>query len=175
MMVAAGLQDFKLHSYRVMARHMRPYSARMQEEQRGIVRWMESVMAEKGLNPETWAAAAEIAPTSITRAMKDNYPYVTKRQTLQKLAIAAGVEPPVAVGGVVQPQINAANLEPILGVLLPLAPKGRLSDQSLRALSEALAYGLELLGDHLSTPANDDVLKMVVRGVGLRFREINSQ
>lgn len=151
------------------------YSAAMQDEQRAIVRWMEDVMASKGLNPESWAALAGVSPTSITRAMKPDYPYVTKRQTLQKLAIGVGVEPPSAVGRSPERAINAQNLEPILGALIPLAPKGRLTDQSLRALAAALAGGLELLGDHLSTPASEDVLRMAARGVALRFRELSSQ
>lgn len=71
-------------------------------------------------------------------------------------------------------KINSANLEPILAALIPNAPKGRLTDQSVRALAGALSYGLEMLGDHLSKPANDDVLRAVVRGVNARFRDLNS-
>ena len=172
--LAAGLQDCKLHSNWMHANPNSSYSAFMKDEQKAIVAWMRQVMDDKGWNPETWAAQAEISPTSITRAMKPDFPYVTKRQTIVSLADAAGVAPPPIAGMTGHVTINVANLEPILAALLPLAPKGRTSDQSIRALAGSLAYGLELLGDHLSTPASDDFLKAVVRGVASRFREIGS-
>ncbi len=68
--------------------------------------------------------------------------------------------------------ISAENLAPLLAALLPLAPRGRLTDQSLTALSEALAYGLRLLGDQLATPASDGALAVAARGVVARFREL---
>lgn len=69
--------------------------------------------------------------------------------------------------------INAENLAPLLAALLPLVPRGRLTDQSLTALSEALAYGLQLLGDQLSNPASDGAHAVAARGVAARFRELN--
>jgi len=169
------MQDCKLHSYRMRQEVLRRYSAAMQEEQKVIVTWMQRVMDEKGWNAETWAAEAGIAPTSITRAMKPDYRFVSKRQTVQALAAAAGVAPPDLPGLAGVQTVNVENLESLLSVLLPLAPKGRLRDQSRRALAEALAYGLELLGDHLSKPASADVLRMVGRGVASRFRDLGSQ
>lgn len=66
---------------------------------------------------------------------------------------------------------NAETLEPILDALLPLAPPGKLTDQSRRALAEALAYGLELLGAPSANPASPDALKVAARAAAVRFRE----
>jgi hypothetical protein len=67
---------------------------------------------------------------------------------------------------------SAENLEPILDALLPLAPPGRMTDQSRRALAEALSYGLGLLGKPLATPANVDALAVASRAAVARFRAI---
>ncbi|MEO9131808.1 MAG: hypothetical protein ABI240_11435, partial [Sphingomonas sp.] len=66
---------------------------------------------------------------------------------------------------------NAETLEPILDALLPLAPPGKLTDQSRRALAEALAYGLELLGAPSANPTSPDALKVAARAAAVRFRE----
>lgn len=66
---------------------------------------------------------------------------------------------------------NAATLEPILDALLPLAPPGKLTDQSRRALAEALSYGLGLLGAPSASPASPDALKVAARAAAVRFRE----
>ena len=66
---------------------------------------------------------------------------------------------------------NAETLEPILDALLPLAPPGKLTDQSRRALAEALAYGLELLGAPSASQASPDALKVAARAAAARFRE----
>lgn len=66
---------------------------------------------------------------------------------------------------------SAETLEPILDALLPLAPPGPVTDESRRALAEALAYGLELLGSGSASPATGDALKVAARGAALRFRE----
>lgn len=69
---------------------------------------------------------------------------------------------------------SAENLKQLLNVLLPLAPKGHVSEPSLRALSEALAHGIELLGSYASTPASQDAIEVAARGALFRFREIGS-
>jgi len=66
---------------------------------------------------------------------------------------------------------NAATLEPILDALLPLAPPGKLTDQSRRALAEALSYGLGLLGAPPASQASPDALKVAARAAAARFRE----
>lgn len=66
---------------------------------------------------------------------------------------------------------NASTLEPILDALLPLAPSGRVTAQSRRALAEALSYGLGLLGAGSATPASEDAVKVAARAAASRFRE----
>ncbi|WP_146129443.1 hypothetical protein, partial [Corynebacterium diphtheriae] len=51
-------------------------------------------MAEKGLNPATWAKAAGVARTTIARPIKEGYEFVTSSRTLAKLAKGAGVDAP---------------------------------------------------------------------------------
>lgn len=73
------------------------------------------------------------------------------------------------------PAPSAENLLPLLEALIPLAPpNGRASEQSLRALSEALSYGLALLGDRLATPASSDAIDVAARAAIARFREIGT-
>lgn len=69
---------------------------------------------------------------------------------------------------------NAENLMPLLDALIPLAPAGKASELSLRALSEALSYGLALLGNRASKPASADAIEVAARGAIARFREIGS-
>jgi len=64
---------------------------------------------------------------------------------------------------------SAETLEPILDVLLPLAPPGRLTDQSRRALAEALSYGLGLLDSSSATQANEDAIRVAARAAAARF------
>lgn len=73
------------------------------------------------------------------------------------------------------PAPSADNLLPLLAALIPLAPpSGRASEQSLRALAVALAYGLGLLGDRLATPASSDAIDVAARAAISRFREIGT-
>lgn len=67
---------------------------------------------------------------------------------------------------------SAETIEPILDALLPLAPQGRMTAQSRRALAEALSYGLGLLGSTRSNAANDDALLVAARAAANRFRDI---
>lgn len=56
--------------------------------------WMRRVMAEKELTPAAWARRAGVAPSTIQRAIKEDYAFITSSRTLAKLAGAAGVTPP---------------------------------------------------------------------------------
>lgn len=56
--------------------------------------WLNSVMTEKGLTPPQWAKAAGVAASTIQRAIKPSYKFVTSSKTLAKLAAAAGATPP---------------------------------------------------------------------------------
>jgi transcriptional regulator with XRE-family HTH domain len=102
---------------------------------------------------------------------------------IEKIATALGVEPYQVIMPVgdedglpdeSERYVNADNLVPLLQALLPLAPSGRASEQSLRALAAALERGIELLGNRASTPASEDALAVAARGALSRFREIGS-
>lgn len=69
------------------------------------------------------------------------------------------------------PAPSAETLEPILDALLPLAPPGPVTAGSRRALAEALAYGLALLGTPSANQTTGDALQVAARGAVLRFRE----
>lgn len=56
--------------------------------------WMLQTMERAGLNPTTWSKAAGVARTTVARAIKEGYPFVTSSRTLAKLAKAAGVQAP---------------------------------------------------------------------------------
>lgn len=66
---------------------------------------------------------------------------------------------------------SAATLEPLVDALLPLVPPGTLTDQSRRALAEALSYGLGLLEVPSASAASPDALKVAARAAAVRFRE----
>lgn len=77
----------------------------MQERQRIYAQWMADVMERHGLHAKQWAELARAAAaaagqscqingTTITRAMKDDFQYVTKATTLAQLAAAVGELPP---------------------------------------------------------------------------------
>lgn len=58
--------------------------------------WMNGVLTAKGWSAAQWAGAAGVAPSTIQRALKPSYAFVTSSRTLEKLASVAGVPPPVA-------------------------------------------------------------------------------
>lgn len=56
----------------------------------------------------------------------------------------------------------------LLENLAPLWPTGHVSDQSLRALAEALSYGLELLSDQPANPATPGEIRLAARAAMTR-------
>lgn len=66
--------------------------ALMQPEQKIIAEWLTRMREHLGWTWKRWADAAEIgAPTTLSRAVKDDYESITGIQTLHGLARAAGV------------------------------------------------------------------------------------
>lgn len=55
-----------------------------------IRRWMTEVLAESGSTPRAWAQSAGVAASTIQRAIKPDYQFVTSSRTLAKLAAVAG-------------------------------------------------------------------------------------
>jgi hypothetical protein len=76
--------------------------------------WLNSVMQEKGLSPPQWARAAGVAASTIQRAIKPSYKFVTSSKTLAKLASAAGATPP---------KIAQATSAQIIPLFLPVRHK----------------------------------------------------
>lgn len=72
----------------------------------------------------------------------------------------------------ISPFPNEEALARLLDALLPLAPKGRQTAQSLRVLSVALKHGLELLGPATGTPPSDEALAVAARGAVSRLRDL---
>lgn len=55
---------------------------------------MLKVMADTGMTAREWAIKADVAGTTITRAIKPEYKFVTSSRSLAKLGAAIGVAPP---------------------------------------------------------------------------------
>lgn len=72
-----------------------------------------------------------------------------------------------------RPAFNADTLEPLLDAILPLLPAPeRMTDQSRRALAEALAYGLALLDESATSQASSGAVAVAARGAMFRLREL---
>lgn len=56
--------------------------------------WMQETLRDRGLTVEKWAQLAGVAKSTIFRALKPDYEFVTSSRTLSKLAEAAGTSAP---------------------------------------------------------------------------------
>lgn len=56
--------------------------------------WLIQTLSEKGITVAEWARRSRVAASTIHRAMKDDYPFVTSSSTLAKLATGADVSMP---------------------------------------------------------------------------------
>jgi hypothetical protein len=180
-LIPAHVQPCQRHMCSVQDTLRRCYSAAMQPEQKIIANWIERTARAKGWTLGEWAKRAGLgAETTVTRAVKDDYTSVTTVKTLEALAKAAG-EPSLleflqgerpAAG---QSAPSEETLAALLAVVLPLAPKGRQSAQSLRVVAAALAHGLELLGDQSASSDNENALGVAARGAVARLRDLTRQ
>lgn len=64
--------------------------------QAAVIRsWMREVLALRpDLSPSTWARMAGVAPSTVNKALKPNYEFVTSTRTLTKLAEVVNEKPP---------------------------------------------------------------------------------
>lgn len=69
--------------------------------------WMLATIERTGWSPRRWATEADVAASTVQRAIKPDYPFVTSSRTLAKLAKAAGENPP-EIGGHLQMQSTPA-------------------------------------------------------------------
>jgi transcriptional regulator with XRE-family HTH domain len=60
--------------------------------------WMKEIMLAKGWSAERWAKEADTSATNITRFLSGNDQPIPSTLTLEKLANACGVSPPIGVG-----------------------------------------------------------------------------
>ena len=74
-----------------------------------IREWMKKVMVEHDLSVHDWAKKAGVSPSTIFRAIKDDYAFVTSSRTLAKLAAPVGALPPRVDG----PLISKPSFLPI--------------------------------------------------------------
>ena len=56
--------------------------------------WMQATMERTGWSAARWASEADVAASTVQRAIKPEYQFVTSSRTLAKLALAANVTPP---------------------------------------------------------------------------------
>lgn len=142
-----------------------------------VAQWADKAAAAADVKLSKLATMAGIHPSTVTRGMAPDSTSTPKLENLHLVARAAKIpsvidflrdELEVVSTAPVLPSVE--NLVPLLKILLSAAPSGRASDASVRALSEALAYALELLGDRAATPASDELIGMAARGAMLRFR-----
>lgn len=64
------------------------------EEAARIRTWLRQTLESQGLTVEQWAARSGVAKSTIFRALKPNYEFVTSSRTLSRLASAIGAQPP---------------------------------------------------------------------------------
>lgn len=153
----------------------------MRPEQRIIADWIETTRAKKGWTYAEWARRAGLgADTTITRALKDKYASVTSVPTLHQLATAAEV-PSILdflsenADEEEKAAPSEAALTGLLAALLPLAPKGQPTAQSMRVLALALQRGLELLGPDSGSHPSDEAVSVAARGAVARLRDLLQQ
>lgn len=82
---------------------------RVSEAAQKIRDWLNATLAEKGWTARQWALEAKVSPSTVQRALKPNYEFVTSSKTIDALARAAAVAPP-----------NAAPTGKVISASLPI-------------------------------------------------------
>lgn len=75
----------------------RLYMRRMESTAARIRAWIKATLKETGMSAREWSRRAGVAPSTLQRALKDDYEFTTSNKTLQKLADAAGVTVPLSL------------------------------------------------------------------------------
>ena len=101
---AAFLRRLQPHSCRFPEIGRRAYSRPMDEAAATIRDWMKSVLEKKDWSAFRWARDAGLAPSTVQRALKEDYGFTPSSVTLDKLARAANTPPPI---------MGSANQSPI--------------------------------------------------------------
>ncbi|MDR6511502.1 transcriptional regulator with XRE-family HTH domain [Novosphingobium capsulatum] len=127
----------------------------------------------KGIAPTTLSLKVGKSRTLVKNILEDGQDI--KVSTLHRLATALDIDLGELLSAEPKPTaaFSAEALEPLLDALIPLTPpSGRLTEQSRKALAEALAYGLSLLEGDSTSPANEGAVAVAARAATSRFREI---
>lgn len=83
-----------------------------------IREWMLLVLKERDWTPAYWAKLSGLAPSTVQKAIKPSYEFVTSSRTLEKLASTAGTSPPT----VNSPMTRSSRIQPLF---LPVRHKVR--------------------------------------------------
>jgi hypothetical protein len=128
----------------------------MQGHQQIVVKWMRRQLSRLQWKPERWAREADLAPTTVTRAMAETYQSVSSVPTLHALARAAGVP---SILDFLDRQANCQIRFPVLSAMLQelLPAVGcHVGDDMIEKLAAALAVSIAGLsaqpGDEGSNP-----------------------
>jgi hypothetical protein len=158
----------------------------VQPEQQIIADWIKRTLQRNNWTAADWAKATGtgMAPTTITRAVDPDYASVTGTKTLHALARAAGVPSVLdfletdqaTTPAAPQPPAvpSAESLSTLLAAVLPLAPRGRQTAESLRVVAAALESGLALLAEQIAN-GEDLALGVASRAAVTRFRALTQQ
>lgn len=150
------------------------YGFHVEPEQKIIAKWLQRVAKDKGWSWGKWAGEAKLgAATTLSRAVKEDYGSVTKIETLHALARAANV--PSVLDFLEGEAVSVAALKTVLAELLPMAPRGRMSEQDVERLVAALSYGLRLPSTDPATPTSLDAFEVAARAAAARYRDLAAE
>lgn len=117
--------------------------AEVQEKQRPIAEWLQAVMRDKGITSAAWAKKAGMGRGTVSRAIRDDYPFVMSARSIIQLAKAVGVAPPIELGSQDGGIPSGSEFAAILGVILELlVPEREWPQEVLLPLGKALRHTL---------------------------------
>lgn len=137
-----------------------------------IVDWMQRQMKRLGWRPETWAKAAGLAPTTVSRAISPGYASVSSVPTVHALAVAAQV--PSVLDFLAGRAGIAPGSKVLCGMLVELLPA--IGCRSPEAKVERLAHALSVALAGWSELSDGDELehaKILARAARHTIRDLN--
>lgn len=142
----------------------------MRGEQRVVVGWMRRQLDRLHWKPERWAHEAGLAPTTVTRAMADNYNSVSSVTTLHALARAAGCP---SILDFLEGQTNLDLAYPIITTalkeLLP-AVGSHLPDDTVAALAGAVAQVVAGMAEQGDGGGDTDTARVLAKAARVTLR-----
>lgn len=132
----------------------------MQERQRPIANWMKEMIDKHGISGRAWATGAGFGNDTVTRAIRDDYKYVTKATTVAGLADFLKEKPPGDAGAIPSAEALASILDHLVGSI-PGAK--RVPDDVLSEYAAALRDTLLHLVDAPEDANEPQVLTALIR------------